>query len=70
MGGTCSSYGRDDKCCSKEKRTLKRHRHKGEGNIIKLDPKWGGRSVDWTHLAQCRDQERALVNAVMKLRSS
>jgi hypothetical protein len=26
--------------------------------------------VDWTHLAQCRDQERALVNAVMKLRSS
>jgi hypothetical protein len=38
-------------------------------HIIRMDiRKIGSDGVDWIHLAQGRDQWRALVNAVMKLR--
>jgi hypothetical protein len=52
----------------KEKRPLGRSRRKWEDNI-KMDLReigWGG--MDWTDLAQDRDQWRALVNTVMNLR--
>jgi hypothetical protein len=50
------------------KRPLGRPRRKWEDNI-KMDLReigWGG--MDWIDLAQDRDQWRALVNTVMKLR--
>jgi hypothetical protein len=50
------------------KRPLKRTRHRWKDNI-KTDSRereWGG--MDWIHLAQDRDQWRALVNTVMNLR--
>jgi hypothetical protein len=49
------------------KTPLERHRCRWEDNI-KMDFKarrWKG--VDWTHLAQDRDQWRALVNIEMNL---
>jgi hypothetical protein len=53
-----------------EKRQRGRLRHRWEGNI-KIDLGeigWGSR--DWIHMAQDRDQWRALVNTVMNLRVS
>jgi hypothetical protein len=50
------------------KRRLGRPRRRWENNI-KMDlgeMRWGG--MDWIHLAQDRDQCRALVNTVMNLR--
>jgi hypothetical protein len=50
------------------KRPLGRPRRRWEGNII-MDLReigWGG--MDWIDLAQDRDQWRALVNTVLKLR--
>jgi hypothetical protein len=50
------------------KRPLRRPRCRWEDNI-KMDFReigWG--SMEWTHLAQDRDQWRALVNTVMNLR--
>jgi hypothetical protein len=47
-----------------------RPRRRWDDNI-KIDLReigWGG--MDWIHLAQDRDQWRALVNTVMKLRVS
>jgi DNA-binding PadR family transcriptional regulator len=52
---------------SKGKRQLGRHRRRWED--IKMDLReieWGG--MDWIHLAQDRDQWRALVNTVTNLR--
>jgi hypothetical protein len=52
---------------SEGKRPLGRPRHRWEDNI-KMDLReilWG--DVDWTDLAQDRDQWRALVNTVMNL---
>jgi hypothetical protein len=50
------------------KRPLGRPRCKWEGNI-KMDLREiGSRSMDWIHLAQDREQWRALMNTVMKLR--
>jgi hypothetical protein len=47
------------------KRPLGRPRRRWEDNI-RREIGWGG--MDWTDLAQNRDQWRALVNAVMNLR--
>jgi hypothetical protein len=51
-----------------EKRPLGRYRRRREDNI-RMDLReigWGG--MDWIDLAQDRDQWRAVVNTVMKLR--
>jgi hypothetical protein len=48
------------------KRPFERHSHRWED--IRMDPReigWEG--VDWIHLAQDRDQWRAVVNMVMNL---
>jgi hypothetical protein len=51
----------------KGKRPLGRPRRRWENNIkIEREIGWGG--VDWIHLAQDRDQWRALVKTVMNLR--
>ena len=51
-----------------EKRPLKRPRRRWQDNI-KMDLQEVGRGGgDWIDLAQERDRERALVNAVMILR--
>jgi hypothetical protein len=47
-------------------RPLARHRRKWEVNIRLNVKDIGWECVDWTHLAQDRDQWRALVNTVMK----
>jgi hypothetical protein len=46
---------------------VRRPRHRWEDNI-KMDLRERGQGgMDWIHLAQDRDQWRALVNMVMKL---
>jgi hypothetical protein len=55
MGKACSTHGRD------EKRVLGI-----DGKISEWILGWG--SVDWVHLAQDRDQWRAIVNTVTCLR--
>jgi hypothetical protein len=73
MGRICSTHGAKRNACrvlvgkSGGKRPLGRPRHRWEDNI-KVDLReigWGG--MDWIHLAQDRDQWRALVNTVMNL---
>jgi hypothetical protein len=74
MGGACSTNGKKRNAYRmlvgkpEEKRPLGRPRRRWEDNI-KMDLTeigWGG--MDWIHLAQDRDQWRALVNMVMNLR--
>jgi hypothetical protein len=50
------------------KRQLGRHRHRWEDNIRMDLREIGWEGVDWMHLAQDRDQWRALMDTVMKLR--
>jgi hypothetical protein len=50
------------------KRLLGRPGHRWEGNIRMDVREIGWESVDWIHLAYDRDQWRALLNIVMKLR--
>jgi hypothetical protein len=71
MGG-CSTYGRDEKYIIlsgklKGKRPFGRPRFRREDDI-RMDCReieWKG--LDWMHLAQNRDQGRALVDTVMNL---
>jgi hypothetical protein len=50
------------------KRPLGRPRHRCEDNTRTEFTKIGWEGVDWIHLARDRDQWRALVNTVMKLK--
>jgi hypothetical protein len=50
------------------KRPLRRHRRRWENNIKIGIREIGCDGMDWIHLAQDRDQRRALVNTVMNLR--
>jgi hypothetical protein len=52
---------------SEGKRPLGRPRRRWEDNI-RPDRETGWKGVDWMHLAQDRDQWRAVVNTVMILR--
>jgi hypothetical protein len=73
MGRTCSTDVVEEECIvfmekPEGKRRLERSRHRW-GDNIRLDRReigWGG--MDWTDLAQDRDQWRALVNTLMNLR--
>jgi hypothetical protein len=51
-----------------DKRPLGRPRHRWEDNIVMDHREMVWEGVDWMHLAQDRDQWRALVNTVMNLR--
>jgi hypothetical protein len=71
MGGACSTNGGDERRLlvgkPEGKRSLGRPKHRWVDNI-RMDLGeigWGG--VDWIGLAQDRDKQRALVNAVMNL---
>jgi len=71
VGETCRTHGRDEKCIkilfvkSERKRSLGRPMRRREDNI-RMDPREiGWESVGWMHLAEERDQWRALVSTVM-----
>jgi hypothetical protein len=49
------------------KRPLERPGHRWEDNIRMDLGETGWEVVDWMHLAQDRDQQRAVVNTVMNL---
>jgi len=73
MGGSCGTYGDEERCIQglvrkhDRKRPLLRHRRMCENNI-----KTGLQEIefklDWINLAQNRDRRWNLVNAVMNLR--
>jgi hypothetical protein len=68
MGRACSTNGEKMVGKSKGKRPLRRPRSKWADNS-KIDLReivWDG--VDWIHLAQDRDQWRALLDSVLILR--
>jgi len=74
MTGACITHGRDEKCIQNfgrktwRKKLLGRPGRRWEDNI-KMDPrKVGWEGVDRIHLAQYRDQRRAVVNTVRNLR--
>jgi hypothetical protein len=76
MCRACSTHGGEEECIydiggkAEGKRPVGRPRRRWVDNI-KMDLReigWGG--TDWIDLAQDRDQWRALVNTVMKLRVS
>jgi hypothetical protein len=50
------------------KRLLGRRKHRWEVNIRMVLTEMGMDGVDWLHLAQDRNQWRAVVNMVMNLR--
>jgi hypothetical protein len=68
MGRTCNTNGEKLVGKSERKRPLGRPRRRLVDNIgMELrEMRWDG--MDWIDLAQDRDQLRALVNTVMKLR--
>jgi hypothetical protein len=74
MGGTCGTYGRQERCVQGfsieawGKRPLGRRRCKWEDNFKMglQEVGWGG--MDWIDMAQDRDRWRAVVNAVMNIR--
>jgi len=68
MGGASSRHGTDEKRIqSKGKRPIGRSTHRWEGNIRMDLREIGWEVVEWYHLAQDRDQWRAVVNTVMNL---
>ena len=74
MGGACSAYGGEERRIQglvgkpEGKRPLGRPRHRWENNIKMDHQEVRCGDMDWIELAQNRDRERSLVNAVMNLR--
>jgi ribosome biogenesis protein Nip4 len=75
MGGARSSHGRDENAYTffigkpEKKRLLGRPRRRWEDNIRMDLREIGWEVVDWIHLAQYKEQWRAVVNMVMNLRN-
>jgi hypothetical protein len=73
MGGACSTYGRNDKLIqnfggkTRREEITRRPGLRWKDNIRTHLGEIGWEFVDWRHLAQNRDQWRALVNTVMNL---
>jgi len=73
MCGACSTHGRDQKHLQflvvkpETKRPLGRPRCRWQDNIRMELSEVGREGVEWMHLAQDRDQWRAVVNRVMNL---
>jgi len=74
VGGACSAYGGEERRIQglvgkpEGKRPLGRPRHRWENNIKMDHQEVRCGDMDWIELAQNRDRERSLVNAVMNLR--
>jgi hypothetical protein len=73
MGGTCSTYGGEERCVQALVGRPEERDHLGnpaiDGRIIlNRSPGSGMESMDWIDLAQERDRWRALLNAIMNLR--
>jgi hypothetical protein len=72
MNGTCSTHGRDEKHSilvgkPEGKRQFGRSRHRWEDNIRMDLRETGWERVEYTHLAQNRDQWWGLVNRAVNL---
>jgi hypothetical protein len=75
IDGTCSTHGRGERNSyiilgrkPEGKRLLGRFRRRWVDNIRMDLRNIGWEGVDWMHLAQDRDQHRAVENTVMNLR--
>jgi hypothetical protein len=74
MGGTCSTYGGEDRCMQGMVEKLKGKRplgslRRGWDDNIKIDLQVVGcGAVEWIELAQDRDRCRVIVTAVISLR--
>jgi hypothetical protein len=74
IGGACNTHGKNEKYINilvgkpDGKRPLGRPKRRWEDNIwVDLgEMSWEG--MEWIHMAQDRDQLRAIVNTVMNLR--
>jgi len=70
MGGTCSTYGGEERVLL---RNLRDRYHLGDPGVdVRIIlrwtfRKWDGGEMDWIDLAEDRDRWRALVNVVMNL---
>jgi len=72
MGGSCSTYGRQESCTQGLWRNLRERDHLEDLGVDRRMrvQEVGERGMDWTDLAQVRDRWRALMNGVMNLRVS
>jgi len=73
MCGACSTRGRGQKYAPKVlvgKKTERKGLLEGLGVVVRVLKKCGCEDVLWIHLAQGRNQWRALVNTVMNLQCS
>jgi hypothetical protein len=73
IGGICSAYGRNYKCAQllvgkpEGERPPGRPTRRWENNIRMNLGEIGRKGVDWMHVAQDRNQWRALANTVMNV---
>jgi hypothetical protein len=73
VGGACDTHGRGEEILvgrPEGKRPLGRPRRRWEGEIRMDLRETGSESVEWMRLTQGRGRWRAVVSAVMNLRSS